>query len=69
MAEFVTVFARIDLLELKLLANDQFKMNILYGDTGSILVSGINVQRDYSADAFTITCKRNVGIDVDHRTS
>ena len=68
-AELVTVFAWIDLLEMKQLAKDQFKMDILYGDTDSILVACINVEQDYSADAFTITCKRNLGVDVNHENT
>jgi DNA polymerase-2 len=41
-AELVTAFARLKLLEMKQLANDQFQMNIIYGITDSIFVSGIN---------------------------
>ena len=35
-AELVTAFARLKLLEMKELANKQFGMNIVYGDTDSI---------------------------------
>jgi DNA polymerase, archaea type len=41
-AELVTAFARLKLLEMKELANKQFGMNIIYGDTDSIFVSTIN---------------------------
>ena len=70
-AELVTAFARIKLLEMKHLANEQFQMNIIYGDTDSIFVSGmINVeQNNHSADVFTATCKRDLGIDVDHQNT
>ena len=57
MAELVAVFAVIDLLEMKQLAKDQFKMDILYGDTDSILVSCINV--------VLVNKKRCIGIQVD----
>jgi DNA polymerase, archaea type len=71
-AELVTAFARQKLSEMKQLANDQFQMNIVYGDTDSIFVSGINsVERDYhsAANAFTATCKCKLGIDVDHQNT
>ena len=38
-AELVTAFARVKLLEMKQIANKQFGMNIIYGDTDSIFVS------------------------------
>ena len=38
-AELVTAFARLKLLEMKELANKQFGMNIVYGDTDSVFVS------------------------------
>ena len=71
-AELVTAFARLKLLETKQLANDQFQMNILYGDTDSIFVSSIDngvEQGRYhlAAAAFTAACKQNLGIDVDHQ--
>ncbi|MGA9843929.1 MAG: DNA polymerase domain-containing protein, partial [Nitrososphaeraceae archaeon] len=71
-AELVTAFARLKLLEMKRLANEQFQMNIIYGDTDSIFVStSIHTGgRDHHlADAFTASCKRNLGIDVDHQNT
>lgn len=46
-------------------------MNIVHGDTDSIFVSGINnvEQNHHLADVFTATCKRNLGIDVDHQNT
>ena len=38
-AELVTSFARLKLLEIKKIANKQFRMNIIYGDTDSVFVS------------------------------
>src|ERR687885_647434 len=66
-AELVTAFARLKLLEMKKIANDQFQMNIIYGDTDSIFVSGINDRREQNyhlpaADAFTLACKQNLGV-------
>ena len=46
-AELVTAFARLKLLEMKEIANKQFGMNIIYGDTDSIFVSGINKERGH----------------------
>ena len=56
---------------MKSLANEQFQMNIVYGDTDSIFVSGINnkEQNHHLANVFTATCKRNLGIDVDHQNT
>lgn len=70
-AELVTAFARLKLLEMKSLANEQFQMNIVYGDTDSIFVFGINnvEQNHHLANVFTATCKRNLGIDVDHQNT
>jgi len=67
-AELVTAFARIKLLEMKSLANEQFQMKIIYGDTD---FSGTNnvEQNPHLADVFTATCKRNLGIDVDHQNT
>lgn len=41
-AKPVTALARLKLLEMKHLANEQFQMNMVYGDTDSIFVFGIN---------------------------
>lgn len=72
-AELVTAFARQKLLEMKQLANKQFQMNIIYGDTDSIFVSGINksekINHHLTADDFTSACKRNLGVDVDHQNT
>jgi DNA polymerase elongation subunit (family B) len=71
-AELVTAFARLNLLEMKQLANYQFQMNIIYGDTDSIFVSGINnggEQDHHLAEAFTAACKQNLGVDVDHQNT
>jgi DNA polymerase, archaea type len=72
-AELVTAFARLKLLEMKLLANNQFQMNIIYGDTDSIFVSGISNGREQSyhltVDAFTAACKQKLGVDVDHQNT
>jgi DNA polymerase elongation subunit (family B) len=73
-AELVTAFSRLKLLEMKQLANNQFQMNIIYGDTDSIFVSGINnvgEQEDHrlAVATFTAACKRNLGVDVDHQNT
>ncbi|HEY7080147.1 MAG TPA: DNA polymerase domain-containing protein [Nitrososphaeraceae archaeon] len=70
-AELVTAFARLKLLEMKQLAYDQFQMNIVYGDTDSIFVSSTydGRQDPHLADAFTASCKGNLGIDVDHQNT
>jgi DNA polymerase I len=71
-AELVTAFARLKLLEMKQLANDHFQMNIVYGDTDSIFVSRrINSQHDHNLPvaAFTAACKQNLGVDVDHQNT
>ena len=71
-AELVTAFARLKLLEMKQIANDQFQMNIVYGDTDSIFVSGTsNAEHDHNLPvaAFTAACKRNLGVDVDHQNT
>jgi DNA polymerase elongation subunit (family B) len=55
-AELVTAFARVKLLEMKEIANNQFGMNIIYGDTDSIFVSGINEERGHELiDSFIAT--------------
>ena len=73
-AELVTAFARLKLLEMKQIAHDQFQMNIIYGDTDSIFVSGIDDVREQNyqlaaRDAFTSACKENLGADVDHQNT
>ena len=71
-AELVTAFARLKLLEMKTIANDQFQMNIIYGDTDSIFVSGTsNKEHDYNLPiaAFTAACKKNLEVDVDHQNT
>jgi DNA polymerase elongation subunit (family B) len=66
-AELVTAFARIKLLEMKEIANKQFGMNIIYGDTDSIFVSGMN--EEYHDDSFIAVCKQNLGVEVDHQNT
>ena len=46
-------------------------MNIIYGDTDSIFVSSRHTgEWDHRlADAFTASCNRNLGIDVDHQNT
>jgi DNA polymerase, archaea type len=68
-AELVTAFARIKLLDMKGLANKQFGMNIIYGDTDSIFVSGINEERHELIDSFIAACKQNLGVEVDHQNT
>jgi DNA polymerase, archaea type len=70
-AELVTAFARLKLLEMKEIANKQFGMNIIYGDTDSIFVSGINEEhhRHESVDSFIASCKQNLGVEVDHQNT
>jgi DNA polymerase elongation subunit (family B) len=73
-AELVTAFARLKLLEMKQIAHDQFQMNIIYGDTDSIFVSGIDDVREQNyqlaaRDAFTSACKEKLGVDVDHQNT
>jgi DNA polymerase elongation subunit (family B) len=68
-AELVTAFARLKLLEMKQIANDKFQMNIIYGDTDSIFISDTrNAGHDHNlaAAAFTAACKRDLSVDVDH---
>jgi DNA polymerase I len=69
-AELVTAFARLKLLEMKQIANDQFQMNIIYGDTDSIFVSS-NAGHDHNlpSSAFTAACKQSLGVDVDHQNT
>ncbi len=69
-AELVTAFARVKLLEMKEIANKQFGMNIIYGDTDSIFVSDINEERGHeSVDSFIAACKQNLGVEVDHQNT
>jgi DNA polymerase, archaea type len=67
-AELVTTFPR--LLEMKELANKQFGMNIIYGDTDSIFVSGINEEHCHElVDSFITVCRQNLGVEVDHQNT
>jgi DNA polymerase elongation subunit (family B) len=70
-AELVTAFARLKLLEMKELANKQFRMNIVYGDTDSIFVSGVKVQEQQkdSTESFIEDCKQKLGVAVDHQNT
>ncbi|MGB6530525.1 MAG: DNA polymerase domain-containing protein [Candidatus Nitrosopolaris sp.] len=69
-AELVTAFARVKLLEMKEIANKQFGMNIIYGDTDSIFVSGIcEEHRHELVDSFIVTCKQTLGVEVDHQNT
>jgi DNA polymerase, archaea type len=69
-AELVTSSARLKLLEMKEIANKQFGMNIIYGDTDSVFVSGINDdRRDELVDSFIAACKQNLGVEVDHQNT
>ena len=68
----MTAFARLKLLEMKKIANDQFQMNIIYGDTDSIFVSDTsNAEHDHNLPvaAFTAACKQDLGVDVDHQNT
>jgi hypothetical protein len=55
-AELVTAFARLVLLEMKDLANKQFGMNIIYGDTDSIFVVS-DIKEPNSIRCFIASCK------------
>jgi DNA polymerase elongation subunit (family B) len=69
-AELVTAFARLKLSEMKELANKQFGMNIIYGDTDSIFVSGINEEHRHElVDSFIAACKQNLEVEVDHQNT
>jgi DNA polymerase elongation subunit (family B) len=69
-AELVTAFATRMLLEMKELANKQFAMNIIYGDTDSIFVSGISKEHSHKlVDSFIATCRHNLGVEVDHQNT
>ena len=54
---------------MKQLANNQFQMNIIYGDTDSIFASGVNRDQHSPVDAFITTCKQKLGVDVDHQNT
>ena len=69
-AELVTAFARVKLLDMKELANKQFGMNIIYGDTDSIFVSDMNEEHRHKlVDSFIATCKQILGVEVDHQNT
>jgi len=67
-AELVTAFARLKLLEMKELANKQFGMNIVYGDTDSIFIE-TKAQEHESVLSFIVSCKLNLEVDVDHQST
>jgi DNA polymerase, archaea type len=66
--ELVTAFARVKLIEMKEITNQQFGMNIIYGDTDSIFVSTIDKKHE-SIDSFITACKQKLGIEVDHQNT
>jgi hypothetical protein len=69
-AELVTAFARLKLLEMKELAKRLFAMNIIYGDTDSIFISGINEERRHElVNSFIAACKQNLEVEVDHQNT
>ncbi|MFY9795992.1 MAG: DNA polymerase domain-containing protein [Candidatus Nitrosopolaris sp.] len=69
-AELVTAFARVKLIEMKEIASKQFGMNIIYGDTDSIFVSDMNEERRHElVDSFIATCKQTLGVEVDHQNT
>jgi DNA polymerase elongation subunit (family B) len=67
-AELVTAFARLKLLEMKELATKQFGMNIVYGDTDSVFIE-IKEQEHESVRSFIASCKSNLEVDVDHQST
>ena len=55
---------------MKELANKQFGMNIIYGDTDSIFVSGINEEHRHELiDSFISACKQNLGVEVNNQNT
>jgi hypothetical protein len=69
-AELVTAFARIKLLDMREIADKQFGMNIIYGDTDSIFVSGINGEHRHElVDSFIAACSQKLGVEVDHQNT
>jgi DNA polymerase elongation subunit (family B) len=55
---------------MKEIANNQFGINIIYGDTDSIFVSGINEERRHElVNSFTDACRQNLGVEVDHQNT
>ncbi len=67
--ELVTAFARLKLLEMRELAKEQFRMNIVYGDTDSFFVSSLK-NEEYDCElvgSFVAACKQNLGVEVDHQ--
>jgi DNA polymerase I len=71
LVSIVTAFARLKLLEMKELANKHFGMNIIYGDTDSIFVSGIDEEyhRHELVDSFVAACRQNLGVEVDYQNT
>jgi DNA polymerase, archaea type len=69
-AELVTTFARVKLIEMKEIASKQFGMNIIYGDTDSIFVSDMNEERRHElVHSFIAICKQTLGVEVDHQNT
>ena len=55
---------------MKEIGNKQFRMNIIYGDTDSIFVFGINQEcRHELIDSLIAACKQNLGVEVDHQNT
>jgi DNA polymerase elongation subunit (family B) len=55
---------------MKEIANKQFGMNIIYGDTDSIFVSDMNEEHHHKlVDPFIATCKHILGVEVDHQNT
>jgi DNA polymerase elongation subunit (family B) len=67
-AELVTAFARLKLLEMKELATKQFGMNIVYSDTDSIFIE-TKAQEHESVLSLIASCKLNLQVDVDHQST
>ena len=55
---------------MKEIANKQFGMNIIYGDTDSIFVSDINEEHCHEpVDSFITACMQSLGVEVDHQNT
>jgi DNA polymerase, archaea type len=52
----------------RLLANKQFRMKIIYGDTDSIFVVS-DIKEPNSIRCFIASCKRNLDVDVEHQNT
>jgi DNA polymerase, archaea type len=68
-AELVTAFARLVLLEMKDLANKKFGMNIVYGDTDSIFVAISDIKEPKTISSFIANCKKSLDVDVEHQNT